>query len=138
LPKPQAASARPQAASARPQAASARVLEIRVGPAADALDRFEAAWNRRAGRRAVKTLHVLTLPNLAQVAQNLSPARWSLLEELRRAGPLSIYALARRLQRNYKNVHTDVTQLAALGLIERASDNRVLVPWEVLRAEFTL
>jgi len=86
----------------------------------------------------VKTLHVLTLPNLAQVAQNLSPARWSLLEALRRAGPLSIYALARRLQRNYKNVHTDVTQLAALGLIERASDNRVLVPWEVLRAEFTL
>ena len=138
MPKPQAASARPQAASARPQAASTRVLEIRVGPAADALDRFEAAWNRRVERRAVKTLYVLTLPSLAQVAKNLSPARWSLLEELRRAGPLSIYALARRLQRNYKNVHTDVTQLAALGLVERASDNRVLVPWEVLRAEFTL
>lgn len=115
-----------------------RVLEIRVGPAADALDRFEAAWNRRAERRAVKTLHVLTLPDLPQVAKSLSPARWALLGALRRHGPLSIYELARRLQRNYKNVHTDVTQLAALGLVERASDNRVLVPWEVLRAEFTL
>jgi len=115
-----------------------KVLEIRLGPAADALDRFEAAWNRRAEDGSFKTLHVLTLPDLPAVTRNLSPARWVLLEVLRRHGPLSIYELARRLQRNYKNVHTDVTQLAALGLVERASDNRVLVPWEVLRAEFTL
>ena len=115
-----------------------RVLEVRVGPATDALDRFEAAWNRRASGGFLKTLHVLTLPDLPRLAKTLSPARWALLEALRRHGPLSIYELARRLQRNYKNVHTDVTQLAALGVVERASDNRVLVPWEVLRAEFTL
>jgi predicted transcriptional regulator len=117
---------------------SSRVLEIRVGPAADALDRFEAAWNRRIEGRPVKTLRVLTLSDLPQLVRSLSPARWALLEALRRGGALSIYELARRLQRNYKNVHTDVTQLAALGLIERSSDNRVLVPWEVLRAEWTL
>jgi predicted transcriptional regulator len=115
-----------------------KVLEIRVGPAADALDRFEAAWNRRAEGRSFKTLHVLTLPDLRRLMRSLSPARWTLLEALRRHGPVSIYELARRLQRNYKNVHTDVTELAALGLVERAIDNRVLVPWEVLRAEFTL
>mgnify|MGYP001435468165 CR=1 FL=1 len=115
-----------------------KVLDIRVGPAADALDRFEAAWNRRAEGGSFKTLHVLTLPDLPRLTKTLSPARWALLEMLRRDGPMSIYELARRLQRNYKNVHTDVTQLAALGLIGRASDNRVLVPWEVLRAEFTL
>src|SRR5262249_55505920 len=115
-----------------------KVLEVRIGPAADALDRFEAAWNRRAEGRAVKTLSVLSLPGLPQLVQALSPARWALLEALRRSGPLSIYELAKRLRRNYKNVHTDVTQLAALGVILRASDNRVLVPWEVLRAEWTL
>jgi predicted transcriptional regulator len=116
----------------------AKVLEVRVGPAADALDRFEAAWNRRAEGRPMKTLYVLTVANLPLLVKTLSPARWVLLEELRRAGPLSIYELAKRLQRNYKNVHTDVTQLAALGVIERASDNRVLVPWDVLRAEWTI
>ena len=115
-----------------------KVLELRVGPPADALDRFEAAWNRRSEGAFYRTLHVLTLPDLPRVTKTLSPARWALLEMLRRHGPMSIYELARRLQRNYKNVHTDVTQLAALGLVERASDNRVLVPWEVLRAEFTL
>jgi len=115
-----------------------RVLEVRVGPAADALDRFEAAWNRRAEGQPARTLSVLTVPTLPQLVQTLSPARWALLEALRASGPLSIYELAKRLRRNYKNVHTDVTQLAALGVIARGSDNRVLVPWEVLRAEFTL
>jgi predicted transcriptional regulator len=122
-----------------PRGASlARVLEIRVGPAGDALDRFEAAWNRAIEGRPARTLHVLTLGNLPSLLRTLSPARWALLEALRKAGPLSIYELARRLQRNYKNVHTDVTQLAALGLIERASDNRVLVPWDLLRAEWSI
>jgi predicted transcriptional regulator len=113
-------------------------LEVRIGPAADALDRFEAAWNRSAEGRPVRTLNVLSLPGLPQLVKALSPARWALLEALRASGPLSIYELARQLRRNYKNVHTDVTQLAALGVIARTSDNRVLVPWEVLRAEFAL
>jgi predicted transcriptional regulator len=115
-----------------------KVLEIRVGLAEDALDRFEAAWNRHAQRQPVRTLYVLTLASLPELVKTLSPARWALLEALRRAGPLSIYELSKRLQRNYKNVHTDVTQLAALGVIERASDNRVLVPWDLLRAEWAI
>src|SRR3954454_5907078 len=115
-----------------------QILEIRVGPASDALDRFEAAWNRRAEGRPLRTLNVLTLPSLPQLVQALSPARWALLAALRASGPLSIYELAKRSRRNYKNVHTDVTQLAALGVIARTSDNRVLVPWEVLRAEWCL
>ena len=57
-----------------------QILEIRVGPAADALDRFEAAWNRLAEGRPVRTLSVLTLPTLPQLVQTLSPARWALLE----------------------------------------------------------
>ena len=115
-----------------------KVLELRIGPAADALDRFEAAWNRRAEGRPVKTLNVLSLPGLPQLVQALSPARWALLEALRRSGPLSIYELAKRLERDYKNVHTDVTQLAAIRLIERQADGRITVPWELLRAELRL
>ena len=116
----------------------AKLLEIRVGPASDALDRFEAAWNRAAEGRAVRTLRVLSFENLPLLVKTLSPARWDLLQKLHEAGPLTIYELGKRLQRNYKNVHTDVTQLAALGLIERRSDNLVTVPWEVLRAEWSL
>jgi predicted transcriptional regulator len=114
----------------------ARRLELRVGRGGDALDRFEAGWNRLLEGRKLAELQVLTLDDLPRLLATLTPARWSLLDRLRQAGPLSIYQLAKRLERNYKNVHTDVSRLIELGLIERAEDGRVSVPWDVVRAEF--
>jgi predicted transcriptional regulator len=113
-------------------------LEIRVGAAADALDRFEAAWNRVQEGRAMRPLEILSFENLPVLLKILSPARWALLEKLRKEGPLSIYELARRLERDYKNVHTDVTQLAAIRLIQRSEQGQVAVAWDLLRAEFQL
>ena len=114
----------------------ARLLELRIGDARDALDRFEAAWNRRTEGRRAKPLHVLSMADLPLLLRTLTPARWELLERLRPTGPLSIYQLAKRLERDYKNVHTDVTALAQIGLIDRAADGRISVPWDVVRAEF--
>ncbi|HUQ74794.1 MAG TPA: MarR family transcriptional regulator [Burkholderiales bacterium] len=111
-----------------------RVLELRIGDARDALDRFEAAWNRRTEGRS--PLHVLSLADLPLLLRTLTPARWQLLDRLREAGPLSVYELAKRLQRDYKNVHTDVSRLAEIGLIEKGADGGVSVPWDVVRAEF--
>jgi predicted transcriptional regulator len=111
-------------------------LEIRIGRGGDALDRFEAGWNRLAEGRKLSQLHVLTVEDLPALLATLTPARWSLIARLRGDGPLSIYGLAKRLGRNYKNVHTDVSALIELGLVERAADGRVAVPWDVVRAQF--
>ena len=113
-----------------------RILQLRIGDARDALDRFEAAWNRRTEGRKAGSLNVLSMEGLPMLLRTLTPARWQLLERLRGAGPLSIYELAKRLQRDYKNVHTDVTALVRIGLIERGEDGRFSVPWDVVRAEF--
>lgn len=115
-----------------------RRLELRVGGAGDALDRFEAAWNRAAGGGKPRTVAVLSMQDLPLLLRTLSPARWSLLERLRAEGPMSIYELAKRLARDYKNVHTDVARLAELGLVERRADGSVAVPWETVRAELHL
>ncbi|MFN2646830.1 MAG: MarR family transcriptional regulator [Burkholderiales bacterium] len=117
-------------------AGSSRLLELRIGDARDALDRFEAAWNRRLEGRKLKAFHVLSVVDLPHLLRTLTPARWALLERLREAGPLSIYELAKRVGRDYKNVHTDVSALAKIGLIERSDDAKVSVPWDVVRAEF--
>jgi predicted transcriptional regulator len=114
-----------------------RRLEIRLGPAGDALDRFEAAWHRVQEGRALRPLEILSFPDLPTMLKTLSPARWALLQKLREEA-LTIYELAKRLERDYKNVHTDVTQLARLGLIERQADGRVAVAWDLLRAELKL
>ena len=115
----------------------ARTLELRVGAAGDALDRFEAAWNRVTEGRKPAPLRVLTLQDLPLLLRTLTPARWALLEHLRGAGPCSIYELAKRLHRDYKNVHTDVSKLTELGLIERQA-GEVAVAWDVVRAELRL
>ena len=115
-----------------------KVLEIRVGGAGDALDRFEAAWNRVAEGRPMQPLRVLTLDNLPALVRTLSPARCQLVQALRAAGRLSIYELSKRLGRNYKNVHTDVMSLVEAGVIDRDDEGLVSVPWDLLRAELSL
>jgi predicted transcriptional regulator len=122
--------------SNRSAAGSARRLELRIGRGGDALDRFEAGWNRLTEGQKLAELRVLTLEDLPRLLAALTPARWALLGRLREDGPLTIYQLAKRLARDYKNVHTDVSRLIELGLIERSADARVSVPWDVVRAEF--
>jgi len=114
---------------------ASRLLQVRIGGAGDALDRFEAAWNRQAQGGKPVSLSVLSFDDLPLLLRTLTPARWVLLEELRKAGAASIYELAKRLQRDYKNVHTDVARLMELGLIGRRDDGGVSVPWDGVRAE---
>jgi predicted transcriptional regulator len=115
-----------------------KTLYVRVSTPDDALDRFEAAWHLASGRAAPAPLAVLSFADLPLLMKNLTPARWSLLKHLKATGPATIFALARQLQRDYKNVHTDVARLAELNLVERSPDGRVGVPWQAVRAELRL
>jgi len=114
-----------------------RTVEVRIEGAGEALDRFEAAWIHLDAGGQLAPRRILALPDLPALLRTLTPLRWQLLERLAAEGPLSVYALAKRLQRDYKNVHTDVVQLDALGLIERRGA-RVAVPWDAVRAELRL
>jgi len=113
-------------------------IEVSVGGLSEALDRFEQVW-RKAEKGEVRPAEVrLTFESLPVLLRNLTPARWTLLERLKRDGPLSINELSRRLGRHYKNVHTDVSRLIELGLIERRTDQRVVVAWDIVSAEMRL
>ena len=115
-----------------------RKIEVTVGNVSGALDRFEQAWHRgRAGSTRTGEVR-LTFESLPVLLKNLTPARWKLLEALKRAGPMSINELARLLGRNYKNVHTDVTRLLELGLIGRVQDQKISVAWDTIAAEMKL
>jgi predicted transcriptional regulator len=45
-------------------------------------------------------------------------------------GPCSVYALAKEVERNYSNVHTDVGKLEEHGLVKRTPEDTVFVPFE--------
>jgi len=113
-------------------------LYVRVSASEDALDRFEAAWHLASGRRPPAPLAVLSFADLPLLTKTLTPARWELLKDLAKAGPATVYALARRLGRDYKNVHTDVARLLELNLLERDEESRVQVTWKAIKAELRL
>jgi len=115
-----------------------KTLYVRVSSPADALDRFEAAWHLASGRPRPAPLAVLSFADLPLLMKNLSPARWELLQRLKAAGPLSIFALAKLLKRDYKNVHTDVARLFELNLVEKNQEGKVGVSWQAIRAELRL
>src|SRR6478672_7777065 len=94
-------------------------LYVGVSAVDDALDRFEAAWHLASGRKPPAPLAVLSFADLPLLMKNLTPARWDLLKRLKGKEPLTIFALARLLERDYKNVHTDVSRLLDLNLLEK-------------------
>ena len=100
-------------------------------------DVLEAWKNDEAGRK-VSPREALYFASMPQLLSVLTPARWNLLEVLKASGPLSIYALAKALERNYSNVHSDVTKLRALGLIDKNDKGSVFVPWDEIHADFSL
>jgi predicted transcriptional regulator len=54
------------------------------------------------------------------------------------AGPLSMRETARRVGRDVKAVHGDLTALLNAGVIDRTDDGRVMFPYEAVKVEFVL
>ncbi|MBC7794144.1 MAG: MarR family transcriptional regulator [Clostridia bacterium] len=98
---------------------------------------LEIARRFDAGESVSQADFHLNFSGAAQLFAEMTPARLALLEALKQSGPLSIYALAKQVGRNYSNVHRDIKKLLELGLVEKDDAKRVLVPWDeiIIHAE---
>jgi predicted transcriptional regulator len=100
---------------------------------------FRTAAKHVAGsRKGAKPNFHLSFESAKTLFSDLTPARFDLLDTLRRVGPCSVYALAKTAERNYSHVHTDVTRMEELGLIEKSEDGSVSVPFESVEILFPL
>ena len=95
-------------------------------------DRLDNGWLPE------KTIERLYFDNLPMLLKQLTPKRFELLTELRRMGHASINALAKRLQRQYRNVFDDVKAMERLGLVEKDASGHFYVPWDEIDATFRL
>ena len=68
----------------------------------------------------------------------LTAKRWELLRALCGAGPVSIRESARRVGRDVKAVHGDLTALLDAGILRRTSDGRIEFPYDAVKVEFLL
>jgi predicted transcriptional regulator len=68
----------------------------------------------------------------------LTAKRWELLKKLCGAGSMSIREAARRVGRDVKAVHGDVTALLAAGILNRAESGGIEFPFDTVKVEFQL
>ena len=68
----------------------------------------------------------------------LTAKRWELLKALCGAGSISIREAARRVQRDVKAVHGDVTALLKAGILSRAKNGGIEFPFDTVKVEFLL
>ena len=68
----------------------------------------------------------------------LTAKRWELLKVLCGAGPVSIREASRRVGRDVKAVHSDITALLNAGVLDRAEGGGIIFPFEAVKVEFLL
>jgi predicted transcriptional regulator len=68
----------------------------------------------------------------------LTAKRWELLKVLCGAGPVSIREASRRVGRDVKAVHSDITALLNAGVLDRVQDGRIIFPFVAVKVEFFL
>jgi predicted transcriptional regulator len=113
-------------------------ITIGEGDAATTAKEFVDAWKLAENGETVQEKHRLHFENLEMLLKTLTPGRWALLKKLHANGPMSIRALENDLGRDYKNVHTDVRRLENIGLIGRAKNEKIKVPWDIVEARLLL
>lgn len=119
---------------------SNRILRVRVSPGAlgDALQGFVRAAKSAQAGRSVRPRFSVGFSEVGQMLAAFTPKRWELIGALRESGPCSIRALAGKLGRDYKNVHTDISMLEQWMAVERLDDGRVTVPWDEISVDMEL
>jgi len=81
------------------------------------------------GKKVKTADYHLAFADARHLLSELTPARLTLLDELKHSGALSMYALAKLLNRNYSNVHRDCNKLLEHHLLEKDKHGCVYVPW---------
>lgn len=113
-------------------------VQVHVGGLEDMGRRFVDAWKRAEADTLRRAERHITFRSLEALLSALTPKRWELLRNLRGRGPASVRALALRLRRDYKRVHTDVAELERIGLVERDTAGQVCVVWDAVDASLSL
>ena len=108
------------------------ILDVRMP--ADSMADFVRSW--KTGKPEKSARISFATPEL--LWRVLTAKRWELLKALCGAGPLSIREAARRVGRDVKAVHGDVTALLNAGVLDREEDGRIIFPYEAVKVEFML
>ena len=111
-----------------------KTVTLDVRAPKEAMADFVRVW--KAGKAEKSARISFATPEL--LWKVLTAKRWELLKAMCGAGPISIREAARRVERDVKAVHSDITALLNAGVLDRVEDGRVIFPFEAVKVEFLL
>lgn len=113
-------------------------LNIKVGNLKDALKAFKETWeNAEKDQLPKDATEELFFENSVLLLKTLTPRRLELMQFLHTNGPSSIRALSKHLNRDYKNVYSDVKMLDESGLLLH-ENSQYSVPWDLIKTEIPM
>ncbi|MDD5460548.1 MAG: hypothetical protein PHG00_02775 [Methylococcales bacterium] len=88
-------------------------------------ERFFTAWETGKPQGAY-----IGFESEERLFKTLTLKRWKILKVMTGAGELAIREIARRVNRDVKDVHGDVIALINCGLLDRTNSGKVLLPYD--------
>ena len=120
--------------NATSKGSTVKTVTLDVRPPTEAMADFAQAWKTGKGSKADR-ISFATPELLWKV---LTAKRWELLKALCGAGPITVREAARRVGRDVKAVHTDLSALLSTGVLSRTESGQVEFPYEAVKVEFLL
>jgi predicted transcriptional regulator len=105
-----------------------RTLTIKVSTEADLIADVVAGKPR---------VDVYSFPSWEALHTTLTPKKLDILAAMKGKGPLGMREVSRMVERGYKGVHTDLTALLNIGLLDRSGDG-IVFPYDDLHVDFYL
>ena len=107
-----------------------RVIKAKVGSKEQAAKEFVKAWHELESSDKKTPDDRLYFESAEILLKTLTPKRLELLRMVRHEKKISIRKLAGLLKRDYKNVYQDTKIMELIGLMTKAKDGELSVPWE--------
>ncbi len=111
-----------------------KTVTLDVRPPADSMADFAQTW--RTGKGSKTDRISFASPEL--LWKVLTAKRWDLLKALCGSGPVTVREAARRVGRDIKGVHADMSALLAAGVLSRHVSGQVEFPYDAVKVEFVL
>jgi predicted transcriptional regulator len=115
------------------------VLHLTVGePVSASLSRAAAAMKAARQGKQAKPYYGVGFDKVGELFAVFTPKRWELIGALREGGPMTVAELARRLGRDYKNVHNDCERLIEWMAVEKDENGLVFAPYDEIVVDMKL
>ena len=111
-----------------------KTVTLDVRSPAQAAQDFVNAW--KSGKAQKSARISFATPEL--LWKVLTAKRWEILKAMCGAGPVTVREVARRVGRDVKSVHSDLTALQRAGVLDKTEQGQVVFPYESVKVEFLL